>query len=769
MHVPTADQSDDLCLAAPIASWDDAIPLGNGMMGGLLWGEDGCVRLSLDRGDLWDERTTGEAEWWKKHPWASADGRSDPWDQYYEGVTPTKLPAGRLEVAVDPTRTIKDFGLRFATAEGVVSFDDGAEVRAVFSATEPVALLRFTGVPVAGSTLIPAGSGGEAGETGPSSGGAVAALGYPAADRGRADDAQWYVQQAAEGFAYCTYVATRQVGEDTLLAVAITSSDDCGSGEDVLEMAAQRCERALSAGYAETPAAHAAWWAEFWDRSSVEVPEPHIRRSYLFARYLYGSGSRQGAPPMPLQGVWTADNGGLPPWKGDYHNDLNTQVTYGAYQASGDFESGGAYLEFLWKLTPVFRRFAEDFYGTGGLATPGVMSLAGQPMGGWGQYSMSPTMSAWNAHLFYLHWRYTGDDEFLRERAYPWSAEVGRCMAGLLTPDDSGVLVLPLSSSPEIYDNEPRAWLRPNSNYDLMCLLMLFRSLQEMAEARQEATEAEEWGRLADGLGHFHAAADGELLLDAELPLRESHRHLSHLIGVHPFNLVSVDGGERDEQRIRASLAVWDELGTGEWCGYTWSWMSALRARVGDGEAAVRHLDVFARAFVSRNGFHVNGDQSGGGFSKFTYRPFTLEGNFAAMQAVHEMLLQSWSPTPGRHDTGTVRLFPAVPWRWHDAAFSDLRAEGGHRVSARRENNATTWFRIVAGKDGLVRLRDNFGGAEPRWCVSGVEKVGKDFQVWLRKGEVLEGELDRPGEVPAEPADLAAPVVIGGAGGAGVS
>jgi alpha-L-fucosidase 2 len=57
-------------------------------------------------------------------------------------------------------------------------------------------------------------------------------------------------------------------------------------------------------------------------------------------------------------------------------------------------------LEFLWNLTPAFRQFARDFYGTGGLASPGVMSLAGQPLGGWGQYAMSPTMSAWNAHLF---------------------------------------------------------------------------------------------------------------------------------------------------------------------------------------------------------------------------------------------------------------------------------------------------------------------------------------------------------------------------------
>ena len=114
-------------------------------------------------------------------------------------------------------------------------------------------------------------------------------------------------------------------------------------------------------------------------------------------------------------------------------------------------------------------------------------------------------------------------------------------------------------------------------------------------------------------------------------------------------------------QRIEASLAQWDKLGTSAWCGYSFSWMSCLRARVGDAEAALRYLDIFCKAFVLRNGFHANGDQTQSGLSNFTYRPFTLEGNFLAAQAVQEMLLQSWSPTPGQRDTEIIRVFPATP------------------------------------------------------------------------------------------------------------
>ncbi len=79
-----------------------------------------------------------------------------------------------------------------------------------------------------------------------------------------------------------------------------------------------------------------------------------------------------------------------------------------------------------------------------------------------------------------------------------------------------------------------------------------------------------------------------------------------------------------------------------------------------DAEEALRLLEIYAKAFILRNGFHANGDQTKSGYSNYTYRPFTLEGNFLAMHAVHEMLLQSWSATPGQRDTEVIRIFPAT-------------------------------------------------------------------------------------------------------------
>lgn len=751
------DSSLNLKLAAPIKTWDEAVPLGDGAMGMLLWGETNLLRLSLDRGDLWDERPSKAfLQVRDKFHWATlqqlvASNCMDEFDSicdanYDYNSYPTKLPAGRVEVLLDDSQKIGSFELNLAHAEGIV-YGDGSELaRAFVNAADvehPVALIRIHGPPLKDVRLKTPAS--------------VKKLGYPAPRMGEAEGLRWFEQPAAGGFSYAICAAWKRVGDSTLLAVTVATSNEGKSPQAVAEA---RVKAVLAKGYEKLFSRHINWWAQFWEHSSVNIPDRDMLRHYYLVRYFYGAASRRGAPPMPLQGVWSADAGSLPPWKGDYHNDLNTQMTYLAYRESGDYDEGLCFLDFLWSRLPVFRKFAKDFYDAPGAAVPGVMSLAGQPLGGWGQYSLSPTMGAWNAHLFYLHWRQTGDEQFLRKRAYPFCREIGTCLRALLKPDTNGVLELPLSSSPEIFDNSRRAFFKPDSNYDIASMKMLFLALTEMADAVGDKKESAGWAETAKQLGEFHTRPDGTLLLDETTPLPGSHRHLSNLMAIHPFNLITMDGGERGRQIIAASLKDWDSKGTSAWCGYSFAWMSCLRARVGDPEAALHNLDIYVHAFILRNGFHANGDQAKSGFSSFTYRPFTLEGNFLAMQAVQEMLLQSWSATLGQRDTEVVRIFPSMPWCWHDASFEDLRAEGGWMVSARRENNATTWFEISATRNGVLRIRDNFGGRKIEWSLKDVAKTGDNFEINLKKGQSLEAELEKPEAVPPAPVDVATPVII---------
>jgi alpha-L-fucosidase 2 len=742
---PLPDARHDLILQAPVQTWDEALPLGNGLMGGLLWGENNTIRLSLDRGDLWDERSYNGKEWWKEHTYAKGvelaaqkkySQLNDWWNAPYNGVTPTKLPAGRLEIKLPVEHIVQQFTLHEAVAEGEARFNSKAVLKVMYSAMQPVALISIKGVVPDAIQLLSTMDvyrNSKKGETGLSSGGSVNRLGYPEAERGGNGATQWYIQTAAQGLKYCVYVQTEKHNDETLIALTITSTND---GVDFLKLATERCSKALKQGYASLMRQHAQWWKNFWQQSSVSVPDTAIQKQYNLVQYFYGAASRSNTPPMPLQGVWTADDGILPPWKGDYHNDLNTQMTYIAYQEAGRFEEGLSYLNYLWNRKPFFEQFARDFYGTKGLACPGVMSYAGQPLAGWGQYSLSPTMSAWSAHLFYLHWLYSGDESFLKEKAYPWCAGVGECMLGLLKPDEKGLLKLPLSSSPEIFDASPKAWLTPNSNYDLMCLKMLFLSLQEMASVLKHPAEAQKWEKAAQALGDFHAKTDGTLLVDAVHELPHSHRHLSNIIGLYPFNLITTEGGNRDAEMIRSTLKQWDSLGTSQWCGYSFGWMSCLQARVGNAKKAIENLEIFVKAFILRNGFHANGDQTKSGYSSMTYRPFTLEGNFLASQAVQEMLLQSWSNQPGTEHTSMLRVFPAVPDKWQSASFSNLRAEGGYRVSAKRENGKTAFVQITASNAGTVRIKNNFTSA-PHWNLPQVQLKGDVYSVELKKGQTL--------------------------------
>ncbi len=747
---PAPEAKLNLRLKAPINTWDEAVPLGNGLLGGLLWGKGNLIRLSLDRGDLWDERPAPGIKP-EEFNWAhvislvragKAAQANRIMDYPYSRPHPTKLPAGRLEIELDGPATVESFELDLASARGIAHLDGQRRVEAFFIAAAPVAMIRLHGAKVKALRLTTPFGRKQEGDSGPDSA-AAKALGYPPAAFGLDATTQWYVQEAADGLKYCVCVGQGERDGTTELAVAVTSSS--ADGDAFAEQARKRVAAALAGGFEHMLAPHVSWWKTFWARSAVALPatEEAILRQYYLVRYFYGAASRRGSPPMPLQGVWTADNGGLPPWKGDYHNDLNTQMTYIAYHAAGHFHEGECFLDYLFDRLPTWRAFAKDFYGAPGAAIPGVMSLAGRPLGGWGQYSLSPTMGAWNAHLFYLHWLYTGDDAFLRERAWPFCREIGLCLLHLLKDDADGRLVLPLSSSPEIHNNSARAWLVPNTNYDLACMKMLFLSLTEMASALGRSDDAKTWRRAAERLGDFYVNDPGELKLDRREDLAESHRHLSNLMAIHPFNLITVDGGEAQQRILRASCQQWDRLGTKAWCGYSFSWMACLRARAGEAEAAAKYLDLYVRAFVLRNGFHANGDQTRSGLSNFTYRPFTLEGNFLAMQAVHEMLLQSWSASPGEPNSGVIRIFPALPARMARAEFRDLRAEGGHVVSARRDGGRTAWLRVTAGRSGPLRIADPFADQPARWTLDGAAispapNAAGQYEIALKKGQALE-------------------------------
>jgi alpha-L-fucosidase 2 len=276
---------------------------------------------------------------------------------------------------------------------------------------------------------------------------------------------------------------------------------------------------------------------------------------------------------------------------------------------------------------------------------------------------------------------------------------------------------LPLSSSPEIFDNSREAWFDETTNYDLALIRFTCSAAAELALELGLDDEARHWEESLSRWPELVVDPSTGLMFAPGFPYRESHRHFSHLMAFHPLGLIDVSKGADQFEVIQATLRNLEKHGPDWWTGYSYSWLGNLYARARQGEKAAAALRDFATCFTLPNSFHVNGDQSGTGKSKFTYRPFTLEGNFAFAAGIHEMLLQS--------HTGVVRVFPAIPESWNEVSFQSLRTEGAFLISATRKNGACTRVEITAEQSGLLFLADPFhDGTEP-----------KTLQLTLEKGE----------------------------------
>jgi alpha-L-fucosidase 2 len=200
-------------------------------------------------------------------------------------------------------------------------------------------------------------------------------------------------------------------------------------------------------------------------------------------------------------------------------------------------------------------------------------------------------------------------------------------------------------------------------------------------------------------------------------------------MSIYPLGLLNVNNAQ-DKMIIDSSLRWMEKTGTGAWCGYSFSWAASLYARAKEGDSAAKELKIFASNFCSPNSFHLNGDQKGGQYSNFTYRPFTLEGNFAFAQGLNEMLLQSYS--------GIIEIFPAVPESWSNIGFNNLRAEGAFLISAKKENGITVNVSIRSVQGGICRARLPFNNFKFNDETVRYKVADGITEFYMAKGQVIE-------------------------------
>ncbi|MCD6360147.1 MAG: hypothetical protein J7M38_04720, partial [Armatimonadetes bacterium] len=249
--------------------------------------------------------------------------------------------------------------------------------------------------------------------------------------------------------------------------------------------------------------------------------------------------------------------------------------------------------------------------------------------------------------------------------------------------------------SPEWGEGSTRRW-GPDPTCDLQLIRWLAQSLLEAVETLAiEDPDADGWRDLLDRLADYPQGEDGLHVL-ADQPLIHSHRHHSHLMAIHPLGILNIDGSDEERDLIERSINHWVITGMGQWAGHGMGPSALIAARVGRGNMAWLHCDLYARCFITPATLHTNGDYRRFGLTRFTNRPMTIEAGFAVAAALMEMMLQSWG--------GTIRLFPAIPDHWHDICFEDLRAEGAFIVSARMHDDEVIYARISSEAGGVCRM-----------------------------------------------------------------
>ena len=715
-------------------SWDEALPLGNGMLGVLVWQKDGNLRFSLDRADVWDMRPmAGLHRKEFSYKWVQEQVQKKdykPVQQYFDvpydtEPAPSKIPAGALEFSLPAGAEVEKADVELSDATAVVEWTNGMKLRTFVHATKPQGWFRFEGVSsnFSPELIAPRYSGkiDPNAKPNPVGGDDLARLGYKQGVIKKEANSITYYQEGWGGFRYEVNVRWKSVGNGSVEGVWSISSHDpapVAAAKPATQVSASKVVLdALRGTFAAARTSHATWWAGFWQKSSIQVPDAQIEKQWYLEQYKFGSAARRGAPPISLQAVWTADNGRIPPWKGDFHHDLNTQLSYWPAYSGNHLEEALGYLDHLDQNKGNYLRYTKQFFGTNGLAVPGVTTLDGTEMGGWIQYSFSPTVSGWLAQHYYLQWRYSMDRIFLKNRAYPWFKEVCTLFENITTKNEKGERHLPISSSPEIRDNSLEAWFPETTNYDLALIKFTFEKGIELAVVMQDRQQAEKWRKLLAEFPDYAKTEKHELMFARTLPYEESHRHFSHLMAIHPLGLIKWEDGEEAQKTITNTIALLDKTGPDYWCGYSYAWLANLKARAKDGAGAKEALSIFARAFCLPNSFHANGDQSKLGYSKFTYRPFTLEGNFAFAAGLQEMMLQSYA--------GFIEAMPAIPAEWKDAAFNNLRAEGAVLVSAKKENGKISKVSLTAEKEGMISLKIDSRDYDLKLS-KGVKKISDD-------------------------------------------